>query len=171
MQGSVLSLYFLHLLSDTVLQFPADFDVLSYVLHDSDFNYVKSSRRNRLKVNREKSLKVAERTIELHSIISGSRLFPIEGSPFAKQSLVMDVTIRVPEMLVLLVPSDRTKGSILRWNSDPQVGVKRWRTWRRRSVNIFLGYLRREILLRKISFFFWKICSQVIIKNDVHVII
>lgn len=40
MQGSSLKSLF-SLLSDTVLQFPADFDIFLYVLHDSDFSQIK----------------------------------------------------------------------------------------------------------------------------------
>lgn len=62
------------------------------------------------------------------------------GIAFRETIIVMDVIIRVPWTRSC---SSRPKfsGSILRRNTDPQVGVKRWKTWRR-SVNIPLEYFR-----------------------------
>lgn len=43
MQGSILSLHFPYLLSDTVLQFPALDVFCAYYIYDNGFDYIKSS--------------------------------------------------------------------------------------------------------------------------------
>lgn len=79
MQGSVLSIYFLYLLSDTVLQFSANSDVL--YMYDNGFHQI-----GPFEVNRKLLTKVTKKKQTVHIQFQRyaiRELFPSEGSHFA----------------------------------------------------------------------------------------
>lgn len=128
-QGSTSSLHFSYLLSDTVLQFPAL--ALTFSAHIIRHTTMVSAISNRARgqfaadssANRDKSAQVTERAIHIEPCYTRmtSDYFPLRDR-FSRNNR--------PDGRNNTSPMDARhlkwfSGSILRRNTDPQVGVKR----------------------------------------------
>lgn len=144
MQGSTLSLYFPYLLSDTVLQFPALdaslrilriwqwFRLYQIELADSLPWYFIGETRGICAGNKTSGSHSSYIRMTSDYFRLRDRLSRNNRRNGRNNTRSVDARARRPKWF-----SD----SILRRNTDPQVGVKRWKTWRQ-SVNISLECFR-----------------------------